>query len=294
MGSAPDGTGGDLYKLLGLTPNASDDEIRDAYYELAKTFHPDKRRQDEKAAEAFRVIARAAAILRDPERRSLYDSGDTAEATLMAGPHGLGRRKDHGRRAMVFLVTVAVTFAIGAGLSIVVLKRDTASSNHAARMTASKAVNAPASPGAFNRGYVPKPASAPSLPIAVSDSGELQHPSSKNEKMTANEVQSSEPMTYSPSSLPASERSARIDHTKIDHGAASVSDTEAAKEGPKAPTREALAFGHPAFDVSWSNGKTTPAKVSFVRESKSRLDGCAVSSAARHILIYVSAALRAK
>lgn len=63
---------GDPYKLLGVKKTASLQEIRRAYKQLAKEWHPDK--SDDPAAEArFVEIKQAYEILSDPERRKLFD-----------------------------------------------------------------------------------------------------------------------------------------------------------------------------------------------------------------------------
>jgi len=61
------------YKLLQLSPNASAADIRKAYYQLALFYHPDK--NDSLEAEVmFKAIVQAYDILRDPEKRKLYDA----------------------------------------------------------------------------------------------------------------------------------------------------------------------------------------------------------------------------
>ena len=94
MGNAAQDNDGNLYALLGLKRGASDDEIRGAYYRLAKEYHPDGRKAGEKAAETFRAITRAAAILRDPEMRSLYDRGESGGVALVAKLQAARRSSD--------------------------------------------------------------------------------------------------------------------------------------------------------------------------------------------------------
>jgi curved DNA-binding protein CbpA len=60
----------DLYTLLGVKCDASDDDIEMAFRKKAKTLHPDKPGGD---ADAFAELARTVAILRDPEKRAHYD-----------------------------------------------------------------------------------------------------------------------------------------------------------------------------------------------------------------------------
>jgi len=61
------------YRLLGLSPNATQAEIRKAYYALALVYHPDKNSSQE-AEVMFKAIVQAYDVLRDPESRSKYDS----------------------------------------------------------------------------------------------------------------------------------------------------------------------------------------------------------------------------
>jgi molecular chaperone DnaJ len=63
----------DFYQILGVPEKASQDEIKKAYRKLAKTHHPDANRGDEKAAERFKEIGEAYAILSDPDKRKQYD-----------------------------------------------------------------------------------------------------------------------------------------------------------------------------------------------------------------------------
>lgn len=63
----------DYYEVLGVTRSASDADIKKAYRKLAKQFHPDKNAGDEQAAERFKEIGEAYAVLSDPEKRKVYD-----------------------------------------------------------------------------------------------------------------------------------------------------------------------------------------------------------------------------
>jgi molecular chaperone DnaJ len=62
----------DYYETLGVNRGASADEIRRAYRNLAKQYHPDVNK-DDGAEEHFKEINEAYAVLSDPERRSAYD-----------------------------------------------------------------------------------------------------------------------------------------------------------------------------------------------------------------------------
>jgi len=77
----------DLYDVLGISRNASTDEIKKAYRRLALQYHPDKNPGDKTAEEKFKEVAEAYAILSDPEKRARYDRfGHTA--TTGAGDFG--------------------------------------------------------------------------------------------------------------------------------------------------------------------------------------------------------------
>ena len=77
-----------LYKILGVTQAASDDEIRKAYRKLAKTCHPDTNPGDKAAEDRFKAISRAYAILGDPAKRKRYDKGQIDAEGNERGPQG--------------------------------------------------------------------------------------------------------------------------------------------------------------------------------------------------------------
>ena len=64
----------DHYSILGLTKDASKDEIKKAYRKLAIKFHPDKNDGDEFLAEMFKKISAAYEILNDESKKSFYDN----------------------------------------------------------------------------------------------------------------------------------------------------------------------------------------------------------------------------
>lgn len=63
----------DYYEVLGVGRNASSEEIKKAYRNIALKYHPDRNPGDREAEEKFKAAAEAYEVLRDPEKRSIYD-----------------------------------------------------------------------------------------------------------------------------------------------------------------------------------------------------------------------------
>jgi curved DNA-binding protein len=63
----------DYYKTLGVNKTATTEEIRKAYRQLAKKYHPDKNPGNKSAEEKFKELTEANEVLSDPEKRKKYD-----------------------------------------------------------------------------------------------------------------------------------------------------------------------------------------------------------------------------
>jgi len=63
----------DYYKILGVAKSASEEEIKKSYRKLAMQYHPDRNPGDKEAEEEFKLASEAYEVLRDPEKREIYD-----------------------------------------------------------------------------------------------------------------------------------------------------------------------------------------------------------------------------
>ena len=79
----------DYYDILGLTKNATDDEIRKAYKKLAIKFHPDKNKS-KSAEEAFKKVNQAFSVLGDKDKKKNYDLFGTEDGMGMSSSNGSG------------------------------------------------------------------------------------------------------------------------------------------------------------------------------------------------------------
>src|ERR671931_813688 len=76
----------DFYGVLGVSRDATDDEIKKAYRKLAMQYHPDRNNGAKEAEEKFKAITEAYDVLRDPQKRAAYDR--YGEAGLRGGGGG--------------------------------------------------------------------------------------------------------------------------------------------------------------------------------------------------------------
>ena len=82
----------DPYATLGVARGASEKDIKTAYRKLAKELHPDRNKDNPKAAERFREVTRAYDLLSDKDKRAQYDRGEIDGDGNPANPFGGGRR----------------------------------------------------------------------------------------------------------------------------------------------------------------------------------------------------------
>jgi DnaJ-class molecular chaperone len=88
----------DYYKILGVSQNASESEIKKAYRSLSFKYHPDKN-SDPNVAEQYKLINEANETLMDPQKRAHYDNRnnpmnmDSILKEMFSHHHGHGHRK---------------------------------------------------------------------------------------------------------------------------------------------------------------------------------------------------------
>tara|TARA_Y100000590_G_scaffold452805_1_gene596671 strand:- start:2015 stop:3145 length:1131 start_codon:yes stop_codon:yes gene_type:complete len=82
----------DFYEILGVSKNASDDEIKKSYRKLAMKYHPDRNKGDKGAEKKFKEVSAAYDILKDPQKKASYDQfgHEAFNQGGMGGAQGFG------------------------------------------------------------------------------------------------------------------------------------------------------------------------------------------------------------
>lgn len=80
-------TNNDYYQTLGVSKNASLDEVKRAYRKLALQYHPDRNKTKEAEAK-FKEVTKAYEVLSDPQKKQAYDQFGHAAFEQGAGPFG--------------------------------------------------------------------------------------------------------------------------------------------------------------------------------------------------------------
>lgn len=87
----------DPYSTLGVTRSASEKDIKAAYRRLAKELHPDRNKDNPKAAERFSQVTAAYDLLSDKDKRARFDRGEIDAEGNPTSPFGFGGAGGHQR-----------------------------------------------------------------------------------------------------------------------------------------------------------------------------------------------------
>jgi DnaJ-class molecular chaperone len=129
----------DLYQLLGLTKEASEDDIQRAHRKLVRKHHPDANPKDPRAEERFKEVQQAYEVLSDDNKRREYDKRFHTSSTEASGrsdtrgagaktqggaAHGTTERVDRDRGPMFklgYLLGIALVALVIALLILLIL-----------------------------------------------------------------------------------------------------------------------------------------------------------------------------
>lgn len=80
----------DYYKTLGIDKSASSKDIKKAYYQLAKKYHPDTNKSDSGASKTFQDVSEAYEVLSDESKRKQYDTFGSTGDQFGGAADGMG------------------------------------------------------------------------------------------------------------------------------------------------------------------------------------------------------------
>ncbi|MBI1820410.1 MAG: molecular chaperone DnaJ [Nitrospirae bacterium] len=84
----------DYYEVLGVDPNASEEDIKKAFRKMAMKHHPDRHKGDKKEEENFKEVNEAYSVLSDSQKRKIYDQYGHEGVAAGAGAGGFGGFSD--------------------------------------------------------------------------------------------------------------------------------------------------------------------------------------------------------
>ncbi len=105
----------DYYDVLGITRDASEQEIKKAYRRLAMKYHPDRNPDDASAEASFKEASEAAEVLLDAERRAAYNQFGHAAFDGSGGASGFGGGFGGGSFSSIFEDVFGDIFGGGGG-----------------------------------------------------------------------------------------------------------------------------------------------------------------------------------
>lgn len=82
-----------LYEVLGLRSDASDEDVKRTYKTLARKYHPDLNQGNPQAELAFKAVGRAYEVLGDPAKRAAYDQALRQDSDTPVGGTKVPQRK---------------------------------------------------------------------------------------------------------------------------------------------------------------------------------------------------------